>query len=32
MAARVHQFWQQSADEGKTWTAAFDGIYIRRNL
>jgi hypothetical protein len=32
MAARVHQFWPQSADEGKTWTVAFDGSYIRRNL
>ncbi len=23
----VHQFWEQSNDEGKTWTVAFDGIY-----
>ena len=23
----VRQFWQQSADEGKTWTVAFDGVY-----
>lgn len=25
---RVHQFWEQSSDGGKTWTPAFDGIYI----
>jgi hypothetical protein len=24
---RVHQFWQQSTDAGKTWTTSFDGIY-----
>jgi tetratricopeptide (TPR) repeat protein len=28
---RVHQFWQQSTDEGKIWTVAFDGIYIRQH-
>jgi hypothetical protein len=25
---RVHQLWLQSSDGGKTWTTAFDGIYI----
>jgi len=24
---RVHQFWQQSNDSGKTWITSFDGIY-----
>ncbi len=28
---RVHQHWEQSADEGKTWTVAFDGYYAKRN-
>jgi tetratricopeptide (TPR) repeat protein len=28
---RVRQFWQQSADQGKTWTVAFDGIYVRQH-
>lgn len=23
----VRQFWEQSTDEGKTWTVAFDGLY-----
>lgn len=27
---RVRQFWEQSTDGGKTWTIAFDGIYIRK--
>ena len=27
---RVRQHWQQSQDEGKTWTDAFVGIYARR--
>ncbi len=27
---RVRQFWEQSADGGKTWTVAFDGTYIRK--
>jgi hypothetical protein len=27
---RVHQLWQTSRDRGKTWTVAFDGIYIRK--
>ena len=26
----VRQFWQQSRDEGKTWTVAFDGLYVRK--
>src|SRR5207237_74173 len=25
---RVHQVWVQSRDGGKTWTNAFDGIYV----
>ena len=24
---KVHQVWEQSIDQGKTWTVAFDGIY-----
>jgi hypothetical protein len=28
---KVHQFWEQSADGGKTWTVAFDGTYVRRS-
>jgi hypothetical protein len=27
---KVRQVWEQSADEGKTWTVAFDGIYSPR--
>lgn len=27
---RVRQHWQQSLDDGKTWTTAFDGLYSRR--
>jgi tetratricopeptide (TPR) repeat protein len=27
-ANRVHQVWERSTDEGKTWTTAFDGIYL----
>lgn len=27
---RVRQFWEQSADNGKTWTVAFDGMYVRK--
>lgn len=27
---RVRQFWEQSTDGGKTWTVAFDGMYIRK--
>jgi len=26
----VRQLWQQSADGGKTWTTAFDGIYRKK--
>lgn len=29
-AERVRQFWEQSADGGKTWTVVFDGTYIRK--
>jgi hypothetical protein len=28
----VHQLWKQSADGGKTWTTAFDGIYIPKKV
>lgn len=27
---KVRQFWEQSADEGKTWSVAFDGTYSRK--
>lgn len=27
---KVRQLWEQSTDEGKTWTTAFDGIYSRK--
>jgi hypothetical protein len=27
---KVRQVWEQSADEGKTWTVAFDGTYSPR--
>lgn len=27
---RVRQFWEQSTDNGKTWTVAFDGMYVRK--
>ena len=27
---RVRQFWEQSTDGGKTWTVAFDGMYVRK--
>lgn len=26
----VRQFWESSADAGKTWTVSFDGKYVRR--
>ncbi len=29
-ADRIRQLWEQSADDGKTWTVAFDGTYIRK--
>ncbi len=28
---RVRQLWESTADEGKTWTVAFDGYYSRRD-
>ena len=28
--ARVHQLYESSSDGGKTWTVAFDGIYVPR--
>ena len=27
---RVRQHWEQSQDDGKTWTTAFDGLYVRK--
>jgi hypothetical protein len=27
---RVRQFWESSEDGGKTWTPAFEGIYVRK--
>lgn len=27
----VRQLWESSADDGKTWTVAFDGRYAKRN-
>ncbi|HUG54946.1 MAG TPA: hypothetical protein VMR21_15150 [Vicinamibacteria bacterium] len=27
---QVRQFWETSADGGKTWNVAFDGTYVRR--
>jgi len=27
---RVHQYWEQSLDAGKTWVVSFDGIYSPR--
>jgi hypothetical protein len=29
-ADRLRQLWESSADDGKTWTVAFDGLYRRR--
>ena len=26
----VRQVWETSADDGQTWTTAFDGLYRRR--
>ncbi len=28
--ASVRQLWEQSFDEGKTWSVAFDGLYTRK--
>lgn len=28
---RVRQLWEQSPDQGKTWTTVFDGTYIKKN-
>lgn len=27
---RVRQLWESSNDEGKTWSVAFDGLYLRK--
>jgi tetratricopeptide (TPR) repeat protein len=27
---RVRQLWEQSTDDGKSWTTVFDGMYIRK--
>jgi hypothetical protein len=29
-AGAVRQFWESSQDNGKTWTAAFDGLYRKK--
>lgn len=29
-SGRVRQFWQQSSDDGKTWSTVFDGTYSPR--
>jgi len=29
-ADSVRQLWETSADDGKTWTVAFDGMYVRQ--
>jgi hypothetical protein len=26
---KVRQHWESSADDGKTWTTAFDGLYAK---
>jgi hypothetical protein len=28
---KVHQMWEQSTDQGKTWKVAFDGIYTPKD-
>jgi hypothetical protein len=28
---KVRQLWETSTDDGKTWTVAFDGMYVRKN-
>ena len=28
---KVRQLWEQSNDEGKTWTVAFDGTYVKKS-
>jgi hypothetical protein len=28
---RVRQLWEQSRDDGKSWTVAFDGDYRRKH-
>jgi len=28
---RVRQLWESSSDGGKTWTVAFDGLYVRQD-
>lgn len=27
---KVRQLWETSTDDGKTWTVAFDGTYVRK--
>lgn len=29
---KVRQLWEQSTDQGKTWTVSFDGTYSRRAM
>jgi hypothetical protein len=28
---RVRQLWESSTDGGKTWSVAFDGLYVRED-
>ncbi len=28
--SRVRQLWETSSDDGKTWSVAFDGLYVRK--
>jgi tetratricopeptide (TPR) repeat protein len=30
LGEKVRQFWETSADGGKTWTVAFDGMYVKK--
>ena len=29
-SGQVRQVWEQSSDDGKSWTVAFDGLYTRK--
>ena len=30
VGGRVHQLWEQSQDDGRSWTVVFDGTYVPR--